>query len=72
MVYIDAKGSLSGIDQIWRTIRDVYDEEVELRSLETAQEEARQEFDRGRNGVITIDDVRFGYFENGCAIAIWW
>jgi hypothetical protein len=65
IVYIDHKGELTGVDRIWREIEDVYQQDVELRSPETAQEEVERYWGGEGSGLITIDDVRFGYFERG-------
>jgi hypothetical protein len=65
MVYIDAKGNLTGIDCLWRHVLGVHAENVPLRSPDEVQEEAVREWGTEGSGRVTIDDVRFGYFEQG-------
>jgi hypothetical protein len=65
MVYIDAKGNLTGIDCLWRRVLDVHAERVRLRRVEEVQKEAVREWGTDVKGRVTIDDVRFGYFEQG-------
>jgi hypothetical protein len=65
MVYLDAKGDLTGVDCLWRDILDVHSEHVPLRSPQEIQQEAVREWGVEGTGHVTIDDVRFGYFEQG-------
>ncbi|MDB5834876.1 MAG: hypothetical protein JWR14_4706 [Caballeronia sp.] len=64
MVYIDHKGDLTGIDRIWRDISGVHADDVPLRSTEVVQQEALREWGEKGSGLVTIDDIRFGYFEH--------
>jgi hypothetical protein len=65
MVYIDSKGTLTGIDRLWRDVLEVYAEGVPLRSPDAVQQEALREWGGEGSGVVTIDDIRFAYFEHG-------
>ncbi len=65
MVYIDAAGRLTGIDCLWRNVLDVYSENARLRPADEVEKEAIQGWGSDTNGRGTIDDVRFGYFEQG-------
>jgi hypothetical protein len=65
MVYIDHKGNLTGIDRIWREIQDVYAQDVELRSPQAVQQDVMRGWGGEGSGRITIDDIRFSYFETG-------
>ncbi len=65
MVYIDARGGLTGIDCLWRNVREVYAESVRLRPAEEVQQDAIRDWGNDITGRGTIDDVRFGYFEQG-------
>jgi hypothetical protein len=69
MVYIDHKGELTGIDRVWREVQEVDAQDVELRSAEAVREEAVREWGEPGSGGITIDDTRFGYFEDGWDVA---
>lgn len=69
MVYIDARGKLTGIECLWRSVREVHAESVRLRRVEEVQKEAVQEWGTEIKGRITVDDVRFGYFEQGWDVA---
>lgn len=65
IVYIDSEGNLTGIDRVWREILEAHEEGVPLRSTDAVQKEAMREWVGEGSGVITIDDIRFGYFEHG-------
>ena len=65
MVYIDHKGELTGIDRVWREVQEVHARDVKLRSPEAVREDAVRDWGEPGSGVITIDDTRFGYFEDG-------
>jgi hypothetical protein len=69
MVYIDAKGNLTGIDCLWRDVREVHAEHVPLRSPDEVQKAAAREWDIEGSGRVTVDDFRFGYFEQGWDVA---
>jgi len=69
IVYIDSKGNLTGIDRLWREIREANAAVVPLRSPEVAQEEAAREWRGTGSGHISVDDIRFGYFEHGWDVA---
>jgi hypothetical protein len=65
MVYIDAKGQLTGIDCLWRDVLEIHEENVALRLPDEVQQEAVREWGAESSGRVTIEDVRFGYFEQG-------
>ena len=65
MVYIDAKGNLTGIDCLWRDVLEVHADHVPLRSPDEVQKEAAREWGIEGSGRVTVDDFRFGYFEQG-------
>lgn len=65
VVYIDSKGNLTGIDRLWRDVLDDHAKAVTLRSPDAVQQEATREWGGRGSGVITIEDIRFGYFEHG-------
>lgn len=65
IVYIDHNGDLTGVDRIWREIQDVYRSDVELQSPESAQQDVMRHWGEQGSGLITIEDIRFGYFEGG-------
>jgi hypothetical protein len=69
MVYIDANGKLTGIDCLWRNVLDVYSENARLRPADEVEKEAIQGWGSDTNGRGTIDDVRFGYFEQGWEVS---
>jgi hypothetical protein len=65
IVYIDSKGNLTGIDHLWRNVLEVHAEDIPLRSPGEVQQEAVREWGEEGSGLVTIDDIRFGYFEHG-------
>jgi hypothetical protein len=69
MVYIDASGTVTGVDCLWRRVLDVHAENVRLRRVEEVQNEAVREWGTEVEGRVTVDDVRFGYFEQGWEIS---
>lgn len=69
MVYIDAKGNLTGIDCLWRDVGEVHGDHVALRSPDEVQKEAAREWDIEGSSRVTVDDFRFGYFEQGWDVA---
>ncbi|CAN7597568.1 hypothetical protein LJR289_004340 [Pseudoduganella sp. LjRoot289] len=69
MVYIDAKGNLTGIDCLWRDVREIHTDHVPLRSPDEVLKEAAREWDIEGSGRVTVDDFRFGYFEQEWDVA---
>lgn len=63
VVYLDHEGKPTGVDRAWREIEGVYRADVELRSPEWAMERARREWGDDPGGLISVDDIHFGYFE---------
>lgn len=69
MVYIDARGNLTGVDRLWRDVVEVDADHVPLRPPDEVQKEAAREWDIEGSGHVTVDDFRFGYFEQGWDVA---
>lgn len=65
IIYIDSKGNLTGIDRLWRDVQDVHGEDAPLRSPDAVQQEVVREWGEHGSGLVTVDDIRFGYFEHG-------
>ncbi len=64
IVYMDAKGLPTGIERIWRPLGAALGKPVKLRSPDMAIEELAEHY-RSRQAVLTVEDVRFGYVEEG-------
>jgi hypothetical protein len=65
VVYMDSEGALTGVDRLWRDVQKVHAEDVPLRSADAVQQEAVREWGGQGSGVVSIDDIRYGYFEHG-------
>jgi hypothetical protein len=65
IVYLDAKGELTGFDRIWRPIKGVQAPVEELRHPQLAEEDLLTYWKPHGTGRIDVHDVRFGYFELG-------
>jgi hypothetical protein len=64
MVYLDARGEMTGFDRVWREIQGAGQPVRTLRDPRSAEEElARYQSDQ--LGRIEVTEVRFGYFELG-------
>lgn len=64
IVYMDAKGMPTGIERIWRPLGAALGKPVKLRSPDMAIEELAEHY-RTKQAVLTVQDVRFGYVEEG-------
>jgi hypothetical protein len=64
VVYFDQEQRLSGIEKIWREIGSVHRHDQPHRPVEDAIQEMDVHF-RAKRGSIEIEDVRYGYFEEG-------
>jgi len=65
LVYLDQHGEVTGVDRLWREVKDVFVPSVELRSPESAQEDVRARWGDGGIGIVEVDAVRLAYFEAG-------
>lgn len=64
VVSLDQQGEPTGFERIWREIDGVEDRSAALRRPEAALEEMRAQY-RAKQGIIEVEQVRFGYFEGG-------
>jgi hypothetical protein len=64
IVYFNQERQLSGIERIWREIGPVYRRNQSHRSPERALEEMA-DFFRRKQGTIEVEEIRYGYFEDG-------
>jgi hypothetical protein len=64
IVYLDAQRSMSGLEIIWRQLGAVYRRNVPCRSPEAALRDLAAHY-RSKEGIIEIENVRYGYFEEG-------
>jgi hypothetical protein len=64
IVYFNAQNELTGFQQTWRTLAGVHKRGASYRSPESAVEDMARHFSNKR-AVIEVQEVRFGYFEEG-------
>jgi hypothetical protein len=64
VVYLDQQRNLSGFEVIWRKVGAVHRRSQTHRSPEAVIEEMDLHF-RDKRGVIQVEEVRYGYFEEG-------
>jgi hypothetical protein len=64
VVYLDADKKPTGIERIWRKTAGVYRKGGELRPPAAALEDMQAAW-RSVAGIIEVDEIRFGYFEEG-------
>jgi hypothetical protein len=64
IVYIDQERRLSGVEKIWRELGRIHRRNQAHRPIETALKEMDEHF-RNKTGVIEIEEIRYGYFEEG-------
>jgi hypothetical protein len=64
IVYLDHEGQATGFERIWREIRGVHRPGKSYRTAESALDDMRAHF-REKQGVIEVEEMRFGYFEEG-------
>jgi hypothetical protein len=63
VVYLDAAGEITGVDRTWRPIHSVLRNVVALRPREEVAQRIRRFW--GRSVLVAVEEVRFGYFEQG-------
>jgi hypothetical protein len=63
IVYLDRDGQPTGFERIWRKLGVVY-RRGSYRTPQSAIDEMAAQF-RAKRGVLEVQDVRFGYFEEG-------
>jgi len=64
IVYFNAERHMTGFQQIWRKLGAVHKRSASYRSPESAVEDMAAHFAKKR-AVIEVQEVRFGYFEEG-------
>lgn len=64
VVYFNAQREMTGFQQVWRGLDGVYKRGQSYRSPESAVEDMAAHFAKKR-GLIEVEEVRFGYFEEG-------
>lgn len=64
IVYFDSERNLSGMEKIWRDIGGVHRCNQPWRPAESALDEMAAHF-RTKQGIIEIQEMRYGYFEDG-------
>ncbi|MFC7548381.1 hypothetical protein [Plantactinospora sp. GCM10030261] len=62
-VYVDHERRVTGVDSIGRAIEGVVEPEAVLRPPESVLAEVERAWSDDRNGLVSIDDMVFGYFE---------
>jgi hypothetical protein len=64
VVYLDHAGQATGFDRLWRDIAGVHRRGESLRPPQSAIDEMARQWD-ARRGIVEVQQVRFGYFEEG-------
>ncbi len=64
IVYLDHEGKLTGIERLWRETGAVHKRAEAYRTPQQAIEDMAAHF-RTKQGVIEVEEMRFGYFEEG-------
>jgi hypothetical protein len=64
VVYLDHEGQMTGVEKIWREIAGVHRRGKSYRSPEEALKDMAEHFESKR-GIIEVQEIRFGYFEDG-------
>jgi len=64
IVYLDHEGQATGLERIWREIAGVHRRSKSYRTPQNALDDAAAHF-RAKQGVIEVQEMRFGYFEEG-------
>lgn len=64
VVYLDYERQVTGIERIWREIAGVHKPGASYRTPQNALEDMAEHF-KAKQGVIEVQEVRFGYFEEG-------
>ena len=64
IVYLDHEGQATGLERIWREIKGVHRRGKSYRPPQSALDDMKAHF-RAKQGVIEVEEMRFGYFEEG-------
>jgi hypothetical protein len=64
IVYLDHEGQATGLERIWREIKGVHRRGKSYRTPQNALNDVAAHF-RTKQGVIEVEEMRFGYFEEG-------
>jgi hypothetical protein len=64
IVYLDQERNVSGIEKIWRDLGPIHRRNQAHRTPESALEEMAA-YHRDNPGLIEIEEIRYGYFEDG-------
>lgn len=64
VVYLDSERNLTGIEKIWRDLGPILRRSLAHRSPESALEDMAAHY-RTKQGILEIEEVRYGYFEEG-------
>jgi hypothetical protein len=64
IVYLDHERQVTGLERIWREIGRVHRHGESYRTPQNALDDMVEHF-RAKQGVIEVQEVRFGYFEEG-------
>jgi hypothetical protein len=64
IVYLDHEGRVTGLERIWRKIAGVHRRGKSHRTPQNALDDAAAHF-TAKQGVIEVQEMRFGYFEEG-------
>jgi hypothetical protein len=64
VMYLDHEGKATGFERIWRDIKGMHRRGQSYRTAESVLDDMRAHF-REKQGVIEVEEMRFGYFEEG-------
>ena len=64
VVYLDHEGQMTGVERIWREIAGVYRRGESFRTPQEAIADMAEQF-KSKKGIIEVQEIRFGYFEDG-------
>lgn len=64
VVFLDHEGQMTGVERIWREIAGVYKAGGSFRTPQDAIADMAGQF-KSKNGIIEVQEIRFGYFEDG-------
>jgi hypothetical protein len=65
VIYLDHTGNLTGVDRIWREVKNIYQRVERWRPLEAALDDVVKHWGRSGHGSIVVEEARVGYFELG-------
>ena len=64
VVYLDYERQVTGIERIWREIAGVHKRGASYRTPQDALDDMAEHF-KTKQGIIEVQEIRFGYFEEG-------